>query len=385
MLSAFLVCWFILAVALLTTASFKSKATVTGWLVGSKASVDIIAIEANGEVARLLVKNGQHVVKGQVLLDINRAGKKLNKTHYEHQMASLQAQYLTLQQRRNIIMQKYQHLNATNKSAIISYQTRLTLNNSAQQRQSAQLQEVKEQEIALYQLYLKQTISKAAYKAQKEKRIAIEFQLQQVQREKLELEQTLQSLMQLPIELQIDLDESLNSLKSNEQAALEAILQLKASVAYQITSPIDGVVHNLQTSPGQSISSQSSLLQIAPLSNPLKAILYVPSNHAGFIKSEDEVLLKLTAFPYQKFGMSRAKIAMISQQILLPHQINQLPIKLDEPVFLVEASLNSQQIIANGSPVDLKAGMLLQADIMLSERSLLDWLLNPLYSLRGAF
>jgi membrane fusion protein len=73
----------------------------------------------------------------------------------------------------------------------------------------------------------------------------------------------------------------------------------------------------------------------------------------------------------------------VSQQILLPHQVKRLPMQLTEPVFLINAILDNQQLNANGDKVELKAGMLFQAEITLSNRSLLEWLLSPIYSLRG--
>jgi membrane fusion protein len=38
---------------------------------------------------------------------------------------------------------------------------------------------------------------------------------------------------------------------------------------------------------------------------------------------------------------------------------------------------------AFGKAFNLKSGMLFEADIMLEQRSLIEWLLEPIYSLRG--
>jgi len=58
------------------------------------------------------------------------------------------------------------------------------------------------------------------------------------------------------------------------------------------------------------------------------------------------------------------------------------PIKLNEPTYRVIASLERQEIDVNGRPVALQPDMLLKADIILERRTLIDWLLSPLRSVR---
>ena len=68
--------------------------------------------------------------------------------------------------------------------------------------------------------------------------------------------------------------------------------------------------------------------------------------------------------------------------ILLPTEVD-MPVSLTEPVYQVNVQLDQQQIAAYGEQVPLQAGMLLSADIVLEQRSLLSWLFEPLFSLRG--
>lgn len=61
----------------------------------------------------------------------------------------------------------------------------------------------------------------------------------------------------------------------------------------------------------------------------------------------------------------------------------QLPVNLKEPVYRLRAKLTQQQMQAFGKSFFLKSGMLFEADIMLEQRTLIEWLLEPIYSLRG--
>ena len=75
-------------------------------------------------------------------------------------------------------------------------------------------------------------------------------------------------------------------------------------------------------------------------------------------------------------------LTRIDQALISPNEI-QLPISLQEPVYRLRAKLSQQQMLAFGKAFDLKSGMLFEADIMLEQRTLIEWLLEPIYSLKG--
>ena len=55
----------------------------------------------------------------------------------------------------------------------------------------------------------------------------------------------------------------------------------------------------------------------------------------------------------------------------------------DEPVYRITVDLPRQYITAYGRHENLKPGMLLDADIMGEKRRLIEWLVEPLYSVAG--
>ncbi|WP_412971964.1 HlyD family secretion protein [Glaciecola sp. MF2-115] len=384
-LTVALVFWFLLLGALLINANFSNKVSVSGWLVSAKASIDIMPNETGGIVKSTNIYNGLHVTKGQLLLEIERTAPSLSHSNVSQQVASLNAQYTLLEERQEILQNKYIQQLKLNDGLKEGYQKHLLLNANLLTKVKEQLKDAMDEEALLSSLIRTKNLSKATFNIQKEKRQSIELQSAQLQSAKLELEDKLQSTEQSRISNKLELEEALNALASKMKALKLELEASKMSRNYVIKSPIDGIVHNLQINSGETIHSQLPLMQITPLNTPLKARLYIPSNHIGFIEEGQLVQLRLKAFPYQKFGMAKAIVSQVSQQILLPHQVKNLPIQLSEPVFIVEAELSEQYMSANGTPVDLKAGMLLQANVTLAERSLLEWLLSPIYSLRGQF
>lgn len=382
-LAAVLVCWFFLLCGLLVNASFSSKATVNGWLVNAKASIDIMAKEPNGIVKSIKISNGQQVSKDQVLMQISRNASALISGNYQEQFDLLLQQRDLLKQRQLILHNKYHQQKKQNETLIQTFNRQLNINAQIENKLEEQLKETMVEEAALFSLLQTSSISKISYVAQKDKRQAIELQIAANHSSKLEFQQQRLSAEQFEIASKIALEEAQNTLESNLQSLNQEINRFETASDYVIRSPIDGVVHNLQAFAGETIGINIPLVQITPLNTSLKAVLFVPSSHAGFIKNNQLVQLKLNAFPYQKFGMSTARVSQVSQQILLPDQVKRIPVPLSTPVFIIEAVLNNQQINANGKALDLKAGMLFQADIILSKRSLLEWLLSPIYSLRG--
>jgi len=125
------------------------------------------------------------------------------------------------------------------------------------------------------------------------------------------------------------------------------------------------------------------LATIIPHESQLQAHLLVPTQAAGFIALEQEVQLRYGAFPFQKFGVYKGQVTHVGQTVLLPVEQTHLPVQLSGPAYLVTVSLQSPTVRAYQQEFSLKPGMLLEADITLGKRSLLEWLLEPIFSLRG--
>ena len=149
-----------------------------------------------------------------------------------------------------------------------------------------------------------------------------------------------------------------------------------------VKSPLSGRITSIVASVGQRLNPSVSIFSIIPEDSRLDAHLYIPTRAVGFLEVGQSVNIKYDAFPYQKFGTYSAKISEIAKGIISPREMP-FSISLREPVYKVVAVLEKQNIDAYGKEIMLKPGMILSADVILAERSLFEWLLEPLYSLRG--
>jgi membrane fusion protein len=131
---------------------------------------------------------------------------------------------------------------------------------------------------------------------------------------------------------------------------------------------------------GQNATTTTPLLSILPADAELEAQLLVPSRSIGFISVNQTVALRYQAFPYQRFGTYRGRVIEISKTLINSGDTT-LPVPLQEPAYRVTVTLDSQSVNAYQKQVLLQAGMLLDADVLLDHRRLIEWVFDPLYSL----
>lgn len=171
-------------------------------------------------------------------------------------------------------------------------------------------------------------------------------------------------------------------------AALEQEqLETQARGALTINAPVSGLVAAQLAKPGQAVQAGQPILTVLPGGAQLEAELLVPSRAIGFIEPGDKVLLRYQAFPYQKFGHQQGEVRRISRSALNQTELQTLLGSGvgNEPLYRVTVGLAKQGITAYGQKEPLRPGMVLEADVLGEKRKLIEWIFEPLYSLKGKF
>nr|HNH51140.1 HlyD family efflux transporter periplasmic adaptor subunit [Nitrosomonas sp.] len=178
--------------------------------------------------------------------------------------------------------------------------------------------------------------------------------------------------------------------KVNNRAAIERQISeleqqltetdLRRSIV--LTAPTEGIVTTLLAEMGQMAQPNLPLLSILPAGAQLQAQLLVPTHSVGFIKPGQMVSLRYQAFPYQRFGHHLGEIIEVSRAVIQPNEAN-LPVSIQESVYRATVRLPQQQIIAYGELLPLQPEMILDADIHLDRRRLIEWVFDPLLSITG--
>lgn len=177
-------------------------------------------------------------------------------------------------------------------------------------------------------------------------------------------------------------EEERANLTSRKEALVQQLANLERGKGYQITAPVDGIVSGILAPEGGSIRPSLPLLAIRPTGTKLLAQLLVPSRAIGLIEVGQAAKIQYDAFPYQRFGIFDGSVEKVSESILTPADLP-TPVPIQEAFYVVEVALDQQNVDVKGKAVPLKAGMVLKADITLENRTLVEWVLDPIFSVTG--
>lgn len=175
---------------------------------------------------------------------------------------------------------------------------------------------------------------------------------------------------------QVSAETEVTQVKSSVQSMRQQRSRLQSEGGYVIKAPISGRITAIQTGIGRTVGGPVPLMVIVPIGSPLRAELYAPSRAIGFIRKGQEVRFLYDAFPYQRFGSFVGKVEIVSRIVIGPGELD-APLKIEEPVYRVTATLKDQQLRAFGEVVPFQPGMTLTANIVLDRRSFWDWLMTP--------
>lgn len=194
--------------------------------------------------------------------------------------------------------------------------------------------------------------------------------------------------------------DEIDALKTKILDLDEKLASSKARRLIEIRAPEAGVVTAIVGHPGQVVSVGSPMLKIVPQPAIMHAELLAPSSAIGFIHQKDRVLLRYSAFPYQKFGEHWGTVVAISDAALTPEEVQNLlsgaqptkqgppagvsPAKQPGPFYRVIVEPDSQLVSVYREERKLPAGMEVQAYALLDRRPLYQWIFEPLYDLRRA-
>ncbi|MEB3160480.1 MAG: HlyD family efflux transporter periplasmic adaptor subunit [Synechocystis sp.] len=186
---------------------------------------------------------------------------------------------------------------------------------------------------------------------------------QQAEAHRIQLEAS-QRIQQLDVEitqLQGKIGEANNGLISAKKK-----LQNK-----YLTAPISGTILTLNLkNEGEVVEPGQTVAEIAPDGVPLIVSAMLPNQEAGFVKPGMPVQVKLDAYPYQDYGVISGQVTTISADAKSDKTLGE--------VYKVEVKLDRDHITKNQKVIPFKAGLAVNAEIIIRERRILDVLLDPI-------
>ena len=302
-----------------------------------------IQIPVGGVARDILIKGGDRVSKGQILIQLD------TETSSE-QVNSLEAQFTKKQQQLKLKLEEQQGTLDLSREQVATTRDNLAL---------------EQQILSRFEFLSAQGASSELQYLQQRNKVR---ELRgRVTKEKLDGARQ-QSILNQEIE---QLNSQLAQLKAQ-------LTEAKVTLKYQsLRSPVDGVVFDLKpTTPGFVAQSSEPVLKIVPFNN-LEADVEIPSNKIGFVREGMSVDISIDSFPATDFGVLEGKVTSIGSDALPPDQQKQR----QEYRFPATIQLDSQQLkLKNGTTLPLQVGMSLTANIKLRSVSYLQLLLGQFQS-----
>ncbi len=373
------------AIALVSFAfwgEYTRKEHVAGYLSPTQGMIKMYSPQV-GTVLIKHVDEGQLVKQGDVLLTIS--SERATSTTRETQATML----AELKQRRDSLrleQGKQQEIDALTGTGIVGRIRGLeTEIREAQAQMALQSSRVTSAErmVARYEkLLLERFVSDVALQEKQDELISQRNQLAQLKRSITSLNRELSSAR---VELStsgLKRDNNTSAIERQISELEQQLTETDARRSIVLTAPADGTVTTILVELGQTANPNTPLLSILPAGAELQAQLLVPTRAAGFIKPTQQVSLRYQAFPYQRFGHHLGEVVEIGRTVIQPNE-SSLPLSIQESVYRVTVRLPQQKVHAYGQAMPLQAGMVLDADIHMDRRRLIEWVFDPLLSITG--
>ena len=313
----------VVLIAVLILASYTRSERISGWLVPEKGVVRILSPQS-GLVQSLAVKEGDKVSKGDplVVLSAELQTEAVGATG-EEVLRQLRARRASLDEQQQLQSRifKQQADELTARVAALSQEQKLLEGEVDAQRRRVQLSR---ESLARAQ-YLRERgiVTKASLSAAEGENLDQAARLQALQRSLSQLQRESSAaeieLRELPYQESI----KLGDVQGQSATVAQAIAEAEARRQFVIQAPQDGVVTAIQIEVGGSASSSVPLMTIVPTGSALQAQFFAPSRAIGFIRPDQDVLLRYQPFPFQNFGFYKGKVANVSQSAISPSELPQ--------------------------------------------------------------
>lgn len=361
---------FIVAAIFLSLASYTRVSDAVGVIESTLGTVDVSS-GLGGSIAKVNVVEGQKVKKGDLLLIVDHRTGSTDGSLEMRRAEAVAAEDVAISQREPAIR--------------LASEARIAALASEADAARADLESATEQMAPQQEL-----VDAARQDLAKAKTIALNgfVSQQDIRRREEALATRVQGMSRLRQQAanarasisraSRDADQERATMMSQIREIAGDRAQIKGRAAAQdaapqttLTSPVDGTVTGIAAAPGSNITPENVAMSIIPTGGDLRIRLALPPQAAALVAPGQIAKIAIDAFPYQTYGTISAQITDVTAAAV--------PTK-DGPRFIAYAMPEKNSVTAYGKSQPLRPGMTANARIRTMERTLLQWLLDPVYA-----
>ena len=351
-----------------------------------------------GVISKILVREGELVHKGQVLLEIDPSVTETNLDSKQKNLELLEIETnrlialiedkpfikpitstdvavlatqqliydttkLGFKQQKLLIEKQILQVKEQIKSAVID-----------KSRLEQHSENMKEKELNLLEVI--DIIARNEYEAVHKEVIEYEEQIRMREHDASQLNEKLNELDEQTLlitqEYQNKLLEELTQKRKEATLLKVEIESIEFQKAKQrITSPVDGYVSKLMVHTiGGVVTPAEKLIAIIPKDVPLVIQATVLNQDIGFIKEGMESAIKVDTFDFQKYGLIPATVSHVADDAMEDEKLG--------PVYQIYLEPHKDYLIVSGEKIYLNSGMSVTAELKVGKRRVIEFFIYPL-------
>ena len=362
--------------------------TANGKIVSESPTIVIRPLERT-VIKGIHVRVGDHVKKGQVLVTFDpvfsaaeedRLISELNR--YEAQLDRLKAEfngvdYALLGDDTN--ERRWQNSLFVMRQKL--YKERLSSYNEEIERITQGAKDKRKQLANYYDienllLQIKKSVTTRDIKELQINRMQIEADISSLMREKLSREAERNAFIEdwnaRTVEEMVQIQQEL----TRTQKEYAKVRQLTSYVS--LYAPEDAIVHMIAPiSIGSAVREAESLLTLVPLDGKVEAEVELAAEYVGKVQNGNMSRIKLTAFPFQKYGTLDGTVRYISGDTFSKSSEENPEQGSGMAYYMTRISLDSMEGKLS-SDIFIIPGMEVQAEIVVGKRRILEYIVHPL-------
>lgn len=355
---------------------YTRRERVEGHLALDVGAARVLIPDA-GRVSDLLIKEGDEVQAGTPIARIT-----YDRSTSETSSTELASRKVLLEREQRQVKELGEQQAAQVRKRVKDLEGELAQADREIKLQETRVKSAREQATRFQQLASEKFVSDLVARQKMDEVTEQEIKLQALRRTRLQVDRDLSAARMEEPSIQLRSRGQVDQVSRQLSEIQEGLASAEARRETVIKAPVSGTVTNIAVAQGQSVPADTPLATMLPKGSALHVELLVPSRAIGFVTKGQQVVLRYEAFPHERFGQYKGTVAEIGRNVWSPgDKIGPLAVK--EPVYRVDVKLERQSVVALGNEIPLRPGMLVNADILLERRTLLEWLFEPVLQLRG--
>jgi membrane fusion protein, adhesin transport system len=139
-----------------------------------------------------------------------------------------------------------------------------------------------------------------------------------------------------------------------------------------IRSPVAGLVQDLKVhSVGEVLAAGGIVARVVPVNDVLEAEVRIAPADVGHVHVGEQVRIKVSSFEYVRYGTIKGTISKISPTTFTDEN--------GKPYYKSNVQLDRTYMGPGAGVNPILPGMVVQADIVTGSRTLIEYLLKPIY------